>query len=46
MGPKSIVDVDDNKILKRAARGDETAFLLLYERHCDALFRFTRLCPV
>ena len=36
-----MVDADEGKILKRAARGDETAFLLLYERHCDALFRFT-----
>lgn len=30
----------DERLLKRASRGDETAFLLLYERHRDAIFRF------
>lgn len=30
----------DDKLLKRAGRGDETAFLLLYERHREAVFRF------
>ena len=30
----------DNQLLKRASRGDEAAFLLLYERHRDAVFRF------
>jgi RNA polymerase sigma-70 factor (ECF subfamily) len=30
----------DEKLLKKASRGDEAAFLLLYERHRDAVFRF------
>lgn len=30
----------DEQLLKRASRGDEAAFLLLYERHRDAVFRF------
>ena len=30
----------DERLLKRASRGDEAAFLLLYERHRDAVFRF------
>ena len=30
----------DEQLLKRACRGDEAAFLLLYERHRDAVFRF------
>jgi RNA polymerase sigma-70 factor, ECF subfamily len=30
----------DEQLLKRASRGDEAAFLLLYERHKDAVFRF------
>jgi RNA polymerase sigma-70 factor (ECF subfamily) len=30
----------DERLLKRASRGDEAAFLLLYERHRDAIFRF------
>ena len=31
--------------MKRAGRGDKTAFLLLYERHREAVFRFAfRLC--
>jgi RNA polymerase sigma-70 factor (ECF subfamily) len=30
----------DEQLLRRASRGDEAAFLLLYERHRDAVFRF------
>lgn len=30
----------DEQLLTRASRGDEAAFLLLYERHKDAVFRF------
>lgn len=30
----------DDQLLNRASRGDEAAFLLLYERHRDAVFRF------
>ena len=30
----------DESFLKRASRGDEAAFLVLYERHRDAVFRF------
>ncbi|HEX8650261.1 MAG TPA: RNA polymerase sigma factor [Pyrinomonadaceae bacterium] len=30
----------DERLLKRASRGDEAAFLLLYERHRDAVYRF------
>ncbi len=30
----------DEQLLNRASRGDEAAFLLLYERHRDAVFRF------
>ena len=30
----------DERLLNRASRGDEAAFLLLYERHRDAVFRF------
>jgi RNA polymerase sigma-70 factor (ECF subfamily) len=30
----------DEQLLRRASRGDEVAFLLLYERHKDAVFRF------
>lgn len=30
----------DQQLLNRASRGDEAAFLLLYERHRDAVFRF------
>lgn len=30
----------DEQLLRRASRGDEAAFLLLYERHKDAVFRF------
>ena len=30
----------DEALLKRASRGDEAAFLLLYERHRDAVYRF------
>ncbi|HEY0320931.1 MAG TPA: RNA polymerase sigma factor [Pyrinomonadaceae bacterium] len=30
----------DEQLLKSACRGDEAAFLLLYERHRDAVFRF------
>jgi RNA polymerase sigma-70 factor (ECF subfamily) len=30
----------EDKLLKKACRGDETAFLLLYERHRDGLYRF------
>lgn len=30
----------DRRLLKRASRGDEAAFLLLYERHRDAVYRF------
>lgn len=31
----------DAKLLRRAQRGDETAFLLLYERHRAVVFRFS-----
>src|SRR5262249_23920346 len=30
----------EEELLKRAGSGDETAFLLLYERHRDLIFRF------
>jgi RNA polymerase sigma-70 factor, ECF subfamily len=30
----------DERLLARASRGDEAAFLTLYERHRDAVFRF------
>ncbi|HEX8708775.1 MAG TPA: RNA polymerase sigma factor [Pyrinomonadaceae bacterium] len=30
----------DERLLTRASRGDEAAFLVLYERHRDAVFRF------
>ncbi len=30
----------DEQLLKRASRGDEAAFLLLYERHKASVFRF------
>lgn len=30
----------DERLLNRASRGDEAAFLQLYERHRDAVFRF------
>lgn len=30
----------DEELLKKASRGDEAAFLLLYERHRAAVFRF------
>lgn len=30
----------DETLLERASRGDEAAFLILYERHRDAMFRF------
>lgn len=30
----------EDNLLKKASRGDETAFLLLYERHRDGLYRF------
>ncbi|HEV2912574.1 MAG TPA: RNA polymerase sigma factor [Pyrinomonadaceae bacterium] len=30
----------DERLLKSAGRGDEAAFLVLYERHRDAVFRF------
>lgn len=30
----------DEKLLQRAGRGDEAAFLALYERHRDTVFRF------
>jgi RNA polymerase sigma-70 factor, ECF subfamily len=32
--------MDDDKLLKRAIHGDETAFLLLYKQHSGALYRF------
>jgi RNA polymerase sigma-70 factor (ECF subfamily) len=32
--------VTEDKLLKKAGRGDEAAFLLLYERHRDGLYRF------
>jgi RNA polymerase sigma-70 factor (ECF subfamily) len=34
-------DFSDIALLERAGRGDETAFVLLYERHRDVLFRFS-----
>src|SRR5215210_4522189 len=30
----------DERLLKDASRGDEAAFLVLYQRHRDAVFRF------
>ena len=30
----------DEKLLQKAGRGDEAAFLALYERHRDTVFRF------
>lgn len=35
--PESITD---ERLLERAGRGDEAAFLILYERHRNAVFRF------
>ena len=32
--------ITDERALDRAVGGDETAFILLYERHRDAIFRF------
>ncbi|OLE52153.1 MAG: hypothetical protein AUG51_19545 [Acidobacteria bacterium 13_1_20CM_3_53_8] len=32
--------ITDERALDRAVGGDETAFILLYERHRDAVFRF------
>ncbi len=32
----------DDSLLVRAREGDPTAFLVLYERHCDPIFRFCR----
>jgi RNA polymerase sigma-70 factor, ECF subfamily len=32
--------VKDEELLKRASRGDEAAFLLLYKRYRDPIFRF------
>jgi len=32
--------ITDERTLDRAVGGDETAFILLYERHRDAIFRF------
>lgn len=32
--------ITDERALARAVGGDETAFILLYERHRDAVFRF------
>ena len=34
--------VSDDRLLAAAAHGDEMAFLVLYERHRDPLFRFIR----
>jgi len=31
----------DEKLLENAAEGDETAFVALYQRHRDLVFRFT-----
>src|SRR4051794_19576081 len=30
----------DERLLKDASRGDEAAFLVLYQRHRDAVYRF------
>jgi RNA polymerase sigma-70 factor (ECF subfamily) len=35
-------EASDEALLGRAARGDERAFLLIYERHRDAVYRFVR----
>jgi RNA polymerase sigma-70 factor (ECF subfamily) len=32
--------MSDLELLKRIAKGDEAAFLVLYRRHCDAVYRF------
>ena len=32
--------ITEEKLLKKAGRGDETAFMLLYERHRDGIRRF------
>jgi len=35
----------DEELIERASRGDELAFRSIYERHCDAVFRFAyRMC--
>jgi RNA polymerase sigma-70 factor (ECF subfamily) len=34
------MSITDEKLLQRARRGDETAFVLLYERHRAPVFRF------
>src|SRR6185503_18465311 len=32
--------IRDEELLKRSGRGDERAFMMLYERHRDPIFRF------
>lgn len=39
-GLETSCSMTDEQLLKRASRGDEAAFLLLYERHREAVFRF------
>ena len=39
-GLETSFSMTDEQLLKRASRGDEAAFLLLYERHREAVFRF------
>src|SRR5256714_15443737 len=34
------VEMTDEKLLQKASRGDEAAFLALYERHRTTVFRF------
>lgn len=36
-----MVHMKDEQLLARAAQGDETAFILLYERYRERIFRFT-----
>ncbi len=37
---RTYAGMTDEQLLQRASRGDEAAFLLLYERHRDVVFRF------
>jgi RNA polymerase sigma-70 factor (ECF subfamily) len=39
-GLETSCSMTDEQLLKRASRGDEASFLLLYERHREAVFRF------
>ena len=38
--PAAITEINDGELLRRSARQDEDAFLILYRRHQGAVFRF------